>query len=247
MITLRKSGERGHFNHGWLDTRHTFSFADYHDPHHMGFHSLRVLNEDRVRPGEGFGTHGHRDMEILTWVLEGALEHKDSMGTVGVLKPGDLQRMSAGTGIMHSEYNGSQKEPVHFLQIWILPRDRGIQPRYEQKHFPAAERTNALRLLASPDGRDGSLSLNQDAHVYTASLEPGREVAVKLAPGRSAWVQVARGQVDLGHGFSQGKDGMECAGEWTGLSAGDGAAVSEEARLALRSDGEAELLFFDLK
>ena len=233
MITIRRSAERGHFDHGWLDTRHTFSFADYHDPDQMGFRALRVINEDRVRPGQGFGTHGHRDMEILSYVLSGVLSHRDSGGGAGQLRPGEVQRMSAGTGIRHSEFNGSDAEPVHFLQIWLHPDRPGHGPSYEQRSYPEAERRGRLRLVASPDGALGSTTIHQDARVYATLLPQGSTVEMALAPGRHAWVQVARGAVLLN-------------GER--LAAGDGAAVSEEGllRLAAAGEGEAELLIFDL-
>ncbi|MDB5103223.1 MAG: Pirin domain protein [Fibrobacteres bacterium] len=246
MITLRKAGQRGHFDFGWLDTNHTFSFGEYHDPSHMGFRSLRVINEDRVAAGKGFGTHGHRDMEILTYVLEGALEHKDSTGTQGIIKPGDAQRMSAGSGIMHSEKNASDEEPVHFLQIWIMPSERGIAPGYEQKHFPAGDRLNKPRVIASPDGREGSVRLRQDAVIHSTVLDPGTaggsaEVTFALSPGRGAWIQVARGSVEVGHGFAEAG-----AGTWTALAQSDGAALSGEERITLRASGKAEVLLFDL-
>jgi redox-sensitive bicupin YhaK (pirin superfamily) len=231
MIQVRKSNERGHADHGWLDTRHTFSFADYHDPEAMGFRALRVINEDRVQPAQGFGTHGHRDMEILSYVLEGGLAHKDSTGGGGVIKPGDVQRMSAGTGVMHSEFNASRTEPVHFLQIWIVPDRRGIAPGYEQKYFPPDQRQDQLRLIASPDAAGGSVTIHQDARVYGALLGKGQTVTHALAPGRHAWVQVARGQVRLGDVV---------------LSAGDGAAISDERSLTLTGAEPAELLLFDL-
>jgi len=246
MITLRKAESRGRFDFGWLDTRHTFSFGEYVDPAHMGFRTLRVLNEDRVKAGQGFGTHGHRDMEILSYVLAGELQHKDNQGNIGSLKPGWVQRMSAGTGIMHSEFNGSKNEAVHFLQIWILPAKKGIAPRYEDREFPREDRMNQLRLIASPTGEAGSLTLEQDVRVYATLLEAGKEVELPLATGRAAWVQIARGDVAVGHGFSKGKDGIECAGEWTPLRAGDGAALEGEARLSLRAETEAEMLVFDL-
>jgi redox-sensitive bicupin YhaK (pirin superfamily) len=233
MITVRKSEDRGHFDHGWLDTRHTFSFADYHDDAHMGFRALRVINEDRVTPGEGFGTHGHRDMEIISYVLEGALAHRDSTGGAGVLRPGEVQRMSAGTGVMHSEYNGSRAEPVHFLQIWILPDGPGHRPSYEQKLFPEDERKGKLRLVASPEAAEGSLTIHQDARVYATILGKGEAVRHALAPGRHAWVQVARGEVSVNGRM---------------LQAGDGAALSGEAEAALEGAGPSggEALVFDL-
>ena len=231
MIHVRKSNERGHANHGWLDSHHTFSFADYYDPEAMGFRALRVINEDRVAPGQGFGRHGHRDMEILSYVLEGGLAHEDSSGGGGVIRPGDVQRMSAGTGVMHSEFNASRTEPVHFLQIWLLPGKRGVAPAYDQKNFPPEQRQGQLRLIASPDAAEGSLRINQDARVYTTLLGKGDTVSHALAPGRHAWVQVARGQVRLGG---------------TVLSAGDGAALSEEASVTLSADEASEVLLFDL-
>jgi len=231
MIQVRKSNERGHANHGWLDSHHTFSFADYYDPDNMGFRTLRVINEDRVQPAQGFGTHGHRDMEILSYVLEGGLAHKDSTGGGGVIKPGDVQRMSAGTGVMHSEYNASRTEPVHFLQIWLLPGRPGISPGYEQKNFPAEQRQGQLRLIASPDAADGSVTINQDARVYSTLLGKGQTVTHALAPGRHAWVQVARGQIRLGD---------------VALSAGDGAAISDEKSVTLTGVEPAEVLLFDL-
>jgi len=233
MITIRRAQDRGHFDHGWLDTHHTFSFAGYHDPRHMGFRALRVVNEDRVKPGEGFGTHGHRDMEILSYVLGGALAHRDTSGGEGVLRPGEVQRMSAGTGVRHSEFNDSAEEEVHFLQIWILPDREGHAPSYEQRAYPEAERRGALRLVASPDGAEGSTTLHADARVYASLLGPGEAVTHRLAPGRHAWVQVARGEVTL---------------NGAALRAGDGAALGGEAEVALRGagPGEAELLLLDL-
>src|SRR5437660_2219370 len=193
MITVRSARERGHSEFGWLDSRHTFSFGEYYDPRAMGFRALRVINDDRVAAGKGFGTHPHRDMEIISYVLEGALEHKDSMGTGSVIKPGDVQRMSAGTGVLHSEFNGSKSEPVHFLQVWILPQARGLEPSYEQKHFPETEKRGRLRLIASRDGLEGSVTVHHDARVYAAVLEPGQRVAHPLGGGRHARVQGARG------------------------------------------------------
>ena len=231
MIVVRKAGERGRFDFGWLDTRHTFSFGDYHDPDHMGFRQLRVINEDRVAPGGGFPTHSHRDMEILSYVLEGAIKHQDSMGHREVLRPGELQRMSAGRGVTHSEYNPSREEPLHFLQIWILPDRRGLEPGYEQKEFPDKDRTGRLRLVAAPGGRDGALEIHQDVAVYATLLGPGQEVVHPLAPGRHAWVQVARGALEVGG---------------RGLEAGDGAAISGEAEVELRAPSPAEALLLDL-
>ncbi|NTV01328.1 MAG: pirin family protein [Chlorobiaceae bacterium] len=231
MITIRKASDRGHEEHGWLDTRHTFSFADYHDPAHMGFRSLRVINEDRVMPGQGFGTHPHRDMEIISYVLEGALEHRDSMGNGTVIRPGEVQRMSAGSGVTHSEFNHSEHEPVHFFQIWILPEKRGLLPGYEQKRFPAEERRGRFRLVASRDGREGALVINQDASIHSAILEPGESVSFTLASGRHAWLQVARGSVEL--------NGLA-------LEAGDGAAASEEPLLTVVGGALSELILFDL-
>ena len=231
MITVRPGSERGHFDHGWLDTYHTFSFASYHDPRHMGFRSLRVINEDRVQPAEGFGTHAHRDMEILTWVLEGALEHKDSMGNGSVIRPGDIQRMSAGTGVTHSEFNPSRKELVHLLQIWLLPSQRGLTPGYEEKRFEPESRRGVLRLIAARDGRDGAVSIHQDADLWTALLEPTEAVRHPLAAGRHAWLHVARGKVTAND---------------TKLEAGDGAAFSSESAVEIRVTDRAEVLLFDL-
>jgi quercetin 2,3-dioxygenase len=235
MITLRRSNDRGHFDHGWLDTRHTFSFGDYRDPRHMAFRDLRVINEDVVQPGAGFPTHAHADMEILTWVLSGALEHKDSMGTGSVIRPGEAQRMSAGTGVTHSEYNASRTEPVHLLQIWIIPERRGIHPEYEQKAFAEHERLGRLRLIASPDGAAGSLTLHQDVRIYDSLLELGATVRHEIPPGRFGWLQVARG-------------GVLINGEH--LTAGDGAAVSDETTLDVVGEapggGRGEVLLFDL-
>ena len=233
MITLRPSTERGHANHGWLDTYHTFSFDTYHDPRHMGFRSLRVINEDWVAGGKGFPPHAHRDMEIVTYVLEGALQHQDSMGSGGVIRPGEVQRMSAGTGVTHSEYNASPTERVHLLQIWMLPEARGLEPSYEQKKFAAEGRRGRLQLLASREAREGSVRIHQDAALYTAALAPKQEVAHKLGAGRHAWLQVARGAVTL---------------NGVALKAGDGAAVSDEARVEIAGagGGESEILLFDL-
>ncbi|WP_242360456.1 pirin family protein [Anaeromyxobacter sp. SG17] len=231
MITIRRSEARGHFDHGWLDTRHTFSFADYHDPGHMGFRTLRVINEDRVAPGQGFGTHGHRDMEILSYVLSGRLAHRDSMGTGSTIGPGEVQRMTAGTGVLHSEFNGSDSEPVRFLQIWILPERRGLLPGYEQKQFPEEERRGRLRLVASHDGADGSVTIHQDARVYAALLEAGERAVLPLQAGRHAWVQVVRGTLRLGDET---------------LAAGDGAALSDEREVGLEGVEAAEVLVFDL-
>ncbi|HEY2796709.1 MAG TPA: pirin family protein [Thermoanaerobaculia bacterium] len=242
MIRIRRSDERGHFDHGWLDTRHTFSFGDYHDPRFMGFRALRVLNEDRVRPGQGFGTHGHRDMEIVSYVLEGALAHEDSLGNGSVIVPGDVQYMSAGTGVRHSEFNGSQTEPVHFVQIWIVPEADGLPPRYDQKRFDEAQKKNRLRLVASRSGADGSIAIRQDANLYASVLAPGAAVSLELPAGRHLWVQVLRGGVEVGG--SKGAEAKALA-----LQTGDGLAASEERRLELSAASEsrgAELLVFDL-
>ncbi|WP_394822176.1 pirin family protein [Pendulispora albinea] len=231
MMILRPSDERGHANHGWLDTYHTFSFADYYDPGHMGFRSLRVINEDRVSPGRGFGTHPHRDMEIVTYVLEGALVHKDSMGTGSVISPGEVQRMSAGTGVTHSEMNASKTEPVHLLQIWLLPRAQNITPSYEQKAFSREEKDGRLRLVASPNGQDGSVTIHTDARLYAGIFEDGQRIEHPIPEGRYAWVHVARGRVRV-----QGRE----------LRAGDGAAFREEPALTLEGAGGGEILVFDL-
>jgi len=231
MIRLRPSHERGHANHGWLDSYHTFSFADYYDPNHTGFRHLRVINEDRVQPGGGFGAHSHRDMEILTYVLEGALEHRDSMGNGSVIRPGEVQRMSAGTGVSHSEYNHSKTEPVHLLQIWIVPEQRGLEPSYEQRSFRIDEKRGALCLIAARDGRDGAVTLHQDVDLFAALLARGERVEHRLKPARHAWVQVARGGVTLND---------------TVLQEGDGAAVSDEAGLGILANEASEILLFDL-
>lgn len=231
MIRIRPSQARGHFDFGWLDTRHSFSFGEYFDPEHHQFRSLRVINEDWIQPGQGFGTHPHRDMEILTWVLEGGVEHKDSLGSGDVIRPGDLQRMSAGTGILHSEFNASQNEPVHLLQIWLLPEAKGLAPRYSQTHFPLADRLNRLRLVASRDGREGSLDIHQDAELWVVNLEAGQAVTHPLREGRHAWIQVAKGGVTV---------------NGQALSQGDGAALSDVAAVTLRAEADAEVLLFDL-
>jgi redox-sensitive bicupin YhaK (pirin superfamily) len=231
VIVVRPSAERGHVDHGWLDTRHTFSFADYHHPAWMGFRTLRVLNEDRVQPGRGFPTHAHRDMEIVSYVLEGALEHRDSLGNGSVIRPGDVQRMTAGTGVRHSEYNPSATEAVHFLQVWIIPARTGLPPGYEQKTFPEADRRGRLLVVASPDGRDGSVTIHQDATIHACLLEPDGTLVYRPAPGRHAWLQVARGGVRLNDRT---------------LAQGDGAAASDERRLAIEAAGSAEILLFDL-
>jgi redox-sensitive bicupin YhaK (pirin superfamily) len=231
MIQVRKSQDRGHADHGWLNTYHTFSFSSYHDPKHVHFRALRVMNEDFVAPGQGFGTHPHQDMEIVTYVLEGALEHKDSMGNGEVLYPGEFQRMSAGTGITHSEFNPSKTESVHLYQIWLFPERKGITPSYEQKRFPESERQNRLRLVASQNAEDGSLTIHQDARIYLATLDVGKKVTQPLAQDRHAWLQVLRGNVSL-NGVS--------------LSTGDGAAVSEESSLTIQSQDDAEIMLFDL-
>jgi quercetin 2,3-dioxygenase len=231
MIVRRPAAERGHANHGWLDSRHTFSFSDYYDKAHMGFRSLRVINEDRVEPGHGFGTHQHRDMEIISYVLEGALGHRDSMGTGSTITPGDVQRMSAGTGVRHSEMNPSPTEPVHFLQIWLLPERGGIDPGYEQKRFETADKRGRLRLIAAGDGRDGAITVHQDVDLYAGIFATGERTNLALRPGRHAWVQVARGAVTL---------------NGVALTQGDGAAVSDESALDLAATDDAEVLVFDL-
>ncbi len=231
MINLRRSNERGGGDYGWLQTQHTFSFDQYHDPRFMGFRSLRVINEDHVAPGEGFPTHPHRDMEIITYVLEGALEHKDSLGTGSVIHPGDGQRMSAGRGIRHSERNASTTDPVHLLQIWIMPDRAGHEPSYEQKTFSEEEKRGKLRQIAGPDGKDGSVTIHQDARLYVALLSPGQQVTHDLAKGRYAWLQVAKGEIEV-----NGKT----------MHQGDGAAISDEQKLAIKGTAEAEVLLFDL-
>jgi redox-sensitive bicupin YhaK (pirin superfamily) len=231
MLKIRPAAERGHADHGWLNSYHTFSFANYYDPAHMGFRSLRVINEDRVAPGQGFGRHPHRDMEIVSYVLEGGLEHKDSLGTGSVIRPGDVQRMSAGTGVAHSEYNASRSEPVHFLQIWLLPSQRGIAPSYEQKTFGREEKQGRLRIVASPEGRDGSVSIHTDANLYAGLFDAGESAELELAPGRQAWVQVARGNVRV--------NGQP-------LEAGDGAALTGEGRVRVEGVDAGEVLVFDL-
>jgi redox-sensitive bicupin YhaK (pirin superfamily) len=231
MLQVRKALDRGHADHGWLNTYFTFSFADYQDPDHMGFRSLRVMNEDRVAPGTGFGMHGHRDMEIVTYVLEGALEHKDSMGNGEVLRPGEFQRMSAGTGVRHSEFNPSANEPVHLYQIWLLPRTRGTQPSYEQKAFAEAGRKGKLQLVASPDGAAGSLTIGQDAKIYLSTLQTGESVRHEIPAGGHAWLQVLRGQVKA---------------NGTLLQTSDGVAVSNETQLTIVGEQPAEVMLFDL-
>ena len=230
-LTVRKSEERGRANFGWLDSKHSFSFGHYHDPKHMGFGPLRVINDDRVAPGGGFPAHPHSDMEIISYVLEGALEHKDSLGTGSVIRPGDVQRMSAGSGIRHSEFNASKTEPVHFLQIWIIPERKGIAPGYEQKAFPDSEKRGRLRLIGSRDGRDGSVTIHQDVDLYATLLGAGDAVEHAIAPGRGGWVQVARGSVSLN-------------GET--LREGDGVAVSTSSDLRIAGLGESEVLVFDM-
>ena len=231
MITFRDRETRGRTRTGWLDSKHSFSFGDYRDPAQLGFRSLRVINEDRVIPGAGFPRHGHRDMDILSYVLEGSLQHKDSIGNGTVIRPGEIQRMSAGTGIEHSEFNPSQTEPVHFLQIWIIPAKRGLPPSYEQKPVPLDERRGRLRLVAAPDANDGAVILHQDARVYVANLAGGESVTHDIAPGRGVWVQVARGIIGL--------NGTE-------LREGDGAAIEDEKRAEIEAETEAEILLFDL-
>ena len=231
MIVLRRSGERGHANYGWLDTHYSFSFNNYYDPRFMGFRDLRVINEDFVQPAQGFPTHGHRDMEILTYIIDGALEHRDSTGGHGVIEAHEWQRMTAGTGVRHSEFNASETESVHLLQIWILPEKENLTPGYEQKVFAPEEKTGKLRLVASPDGRENSLKINQDAAVYNAILPAGETIEHKLENGRYAWIQVVKGEIDL--------NGNK-------MKAGDGAAVSEEDVLKIKAPTESEILLFDL-
>ena len=231
MIRIRPAGERGKTQTGWLDSRHTFSFGGYHDPQNMGFSHLRVINEDRVRPGAGFPTHSHRDMEIITYVLEGALAHKDSTGTSSVIRVGDVQRMSAGTGISHSEYNASQTEPVHFLQIWIVPNETGLQPGYEQRSLNLEKNSSKWVLIAARDGREGAVKVHQDVELYLAAISAGQQLNYRLKPGRQAWLQVTRGATTI--------NGMP-------LGAGDGASVSEELILEVTAVPVAELLLFNL-
>ena len=231
MISVRLAEDRGHVDHGWLNTYHTFSFADYHDPEHMGFRALRVINEDRVQPGEGFGTHPHRDMEIISCVLEGGLEHRDSLGNGSVIRPGEVQRMSAGTGVTHSEFNASREELVHFLQIWILPATRGLAPGYEQKAFPRAKQKGRLRLVASPKGRYGSVTIHADALVYAGVFDQGAVATLPIAEGRYAWVQIVRGKARV-----NGQD----------LKAGDGAALSGVPGVQITGVEASEILVFDL-
>lgn len=232
MIQIRRAAERGHANHGWLNSHHTFSFARYHDPKYMGFKTLRVLNDDTVQPGQGFGTHSHQDMEIISYVVDGAMEHKDSMGTGSVLQPGDVQRMSAGRGVTHSEFNHSPTEPLRFLQIWVLPESEGIDPSYEERHFAETEKRSRLRLIVSPDGEEGSLRIHQDVRVYASILAKSESVEHEISSGRHAWVQVVQGSLSL--------NGDE-------LHEGDGAAVSDLAQLSFEGVEEAEFLIFDLK
>jgi redox-sensitive bicupin YhaK (pirin superfamily) len=231
MIQIRKARERGHFDHGWLDTYHTFSFGDYYDPSHMGFRSLRVINDDRVEPGRGFGMHGHRDMEIVTYVIDGALAHKDSMGNGSTLKAGALQRMTAGTGVRHSEFNPSDTEAVHLYQIWLLPQRQGLEPSYEELAFSEEENRGRFRLVASQDGADGSMTIHQDARLYLAALQPGQAVTHEIGPGRAAWLQILKGSVQL-----LGND----------LAAGDGVAITDEKTVAIEAAVPSEVLLFDL-
>ena len=230
-ITIRKADERGTAEHGWLHSKHTFSFASYYDPRHMGFHALRVINDDIVDPGEGFGTHPHENMEIISYVVEGALEHKDSMGNGSVIRPNDVQSMSAGTGITHSEYNPQKDAPVRFLQIWIEPNEQGVTPGYEQKTYTAEERNNRLRLVVSPDGAEGSVSIHQDARIYATILDPGAEVVKQVDAGRHIWVQVVKGKLTL--------NGLL-------LETGDGAAIENPNRITFAGVERAEILVFDL-
>jgi redox-sensitive bicupin YhaK (pirin superfamily) len=231
MIRLRKSKERGHAHHGWLESYHTFSFGDYSDPKFTGFRDLLVINEDRVQPGKGFGKHSHQDMEIISYVLEGELAHKDSMGSQSVLRPGDVQRMSAGRGVSHSEFNHSHEKIVHFLQIWITPQKEGIEPSYEEERFSPEEKQNRLKLIVSPSGAEGSLRIHQDVRLYSTLLDAKKEVTYPIQPGRHGWVQVARGSIELNGQL---------------LEAGDGAAVSDEPKVCILAQEAAEVLLFDL-
>lgn len=235
MITVRDRNTRGHTQIGWLDSRHSFSFGDYHDPNHMGFRSLRVINDDRVIPGAGFPTHGHRDMEIITYVVDGALEHKDSMGNGSIIRPGDVQRMTAGTGVMHSEFNPSTENGTRFLQIWIEPQATGLGPSYEQKNFSDEERTDQLRLVADPNGTDGAVTVHQDARIYASKLRDTGQVAHAIAPGRHVWIQVVRGTLDVAVGEHEDE-----------LREGDGVALSDVTSVTLSTSTEAEVLLFDL-
>ena len=232
MITIRKSGERGHFDHGWLKTYHTFSFADYYDPAHMGFRTLRVINEDYIKPGKGFPTHSHRDMEIVTFILEGALEHKDSMGNTSIIKPGEIQRMTAGTGVTHSEFNPSKKDRVHLLQIWILPDQTELEPGYEQKVIEPKKKMDRFAMIASPDSRESSVKVHQDAFVYASSLGKDKTITYKPESGRGIWIQAASGKLLL--------NGQE-------LSAGDGAGIEHETSIQVTSQANSEFLLFDLR
>ena len=231
MLAIRPAEERGVANFGWLDSRHTFSFGHYHDPRFMGFGPLRVINEDRVKPSQGFGTHGHSDMEIISYVLDGALEHKDSLGTGSIIRPGDVQRMTAGTGVRHSEFNASDEDPVHFLQIWILPEKNGLEPSYEQKAFTAEDKRGQLRLVGSRDGRDGTVTIHQDVDLYASLLDDGESVSHRFAEGRYGWLQVARGGVRL--------DGNV-------LTAGDGVALKDASQIKIDGVDDAEILLFDM-
>jgi hypothetical protein len=231
MLTIRRAEDRGHADHGWLNSHHTFSFAGYHDPAHMGFRNLRVINDDRVAPGRGFGTHAHRDMEIVSYVLSGGLEHKDSMGTGSVLRPGDVQRMTAGTGVSHSEFNASKTEAVHFLQIWILPGQRSLPPGYEEKRFPREEKAGLLRVVASPDGREGSVSLHADAVIRAGVFDAGQAAELTIPEGRQVWVHVAEGRASV---------------NGTPLGEGDGAALVDESKVRIEGLDAAEVLLFEL-
>ena len=231
MLTIRRSEERGHANHGWLESHHTFSFAGYHDPQHMGFRTLRVMNEDQVAAGQGFGTHGHRDMEIVSYVLDGELEHKDSMGNGEVLRPGEFQRITAGTGITHSEFNPSTEHATHFYQIWLLPERNGLEPSYEQKKFDRAGRANRWQLVASRDANEESLRIHQDARIYLADLNRGKQLSYDIAKGRHLWLQILKGSIEI--------DGRK-------LQTSDAVAISEESRISLTAETDSELMLFDL-